>query len=422
MYLNRKLILTLGAVLAACGVAPGMAAPFDVDAATRLWLDTVDGPARARSDAYFEGGAWLIAWGALLTMAVDALILRLRLSALLRDKACAFTQRVWLRDWLTGAGYVAVAMALTLPWQFYTGFVRERQYGLSNQSLADWLGDMAITVGVALAFLPLLVVFVYSAIRRFPRYWWLAGGVVYTGLMAGLMLVAPVFINSLFNTYAELPQGPLRERIEAMAEAHGVSADHILVYDASRQTSRISANVSGLGPTIRISLNDNLLERTSEAEIMSVMAHELGHYVLGHSWRLSLGFGILASVALFFAGRIARRLVSRFGARTGVSGLDDPASLPMLGIGIAVVSLLATPFENLLVRWNESDADAFGLEVAREPDGFARVSMRLAEYRKLEPSRLEEWLFFDHPSGATRVRMAMEWKARNMGQETAPHP
>lgn len=422
MYLNRNRILTLVALVAACWAVPAIAAGFDIERATRLWLDTVDGPARARSDAYFEGGTWLILWGALITMAADALILRLRLSALLRDRAFAFTQRVWLRDWLTGAGYVAVAMSLLLPWQFYTGFLRERQYGLSNQSFADWLGDTAITVGVALAFLPLLVVFVYSAIRRFPRYWWLAGGVVYTGLMAGLMLVAPVFISPLFNTYAELPQGPLRDRIEAMAEAHGVPADHILVYDASRQTSRISANVSGLGPTIRISLNDNLLERTSEAEIMAVMAHELGHYVLGHSWRLSLGFGILASVALFFAGRIARRLVIRFGPRAGVNGLDDPASLPMLGIGIAVVSLLATPFENLLVRWNESDADAFGLEAAREPDGFARVSMRLAEYRKLEPSRLEEWLFFDHPSGATRVRMAMEWKARNMAQVAEPQP
>ena len=212
MYLNRKLILTLGALLAAFWTVPGLATAFDVEQATRLWLNTVDGPARARSDAYFEGGTWLVAWGALITMAVDALILRLRLSALLRDKAFAFTQRVWLRDWLTGASYVAVAMALTLPWQFYTGFVREQHYGLSNQSLADWLGDMAIAVGVALAFLPLLVVFVYSAIRRFPRYWWLAGGVVYTGLMAGLMLVTPVFINHLFNTYAELPQGPLRER------------------------------------------------------------------------------------------------------------------------------------------------------------------------------------------------------------------
>lgn len=422
MYLNRKLILCMAGLLSAGWAVPAMAAPFDVEAATRLWLDTVDGPARARSDAYFEGRTWLIAWGALLTMAVDALILRLRLSALLRDHAFAFTRRVWLRDWLTGAGYVAVAMALMLPWQFYTGFVRERHYGLSNQSLADWLGDMAITVGVALAFLPLLIVFVYSAIRRFARYWWLAGGVVYTGLMAGLMLLAPVFINPLLNTYSELPEGPLRERIEAMAEAHGVPADHILVYDASHQTNRISANVSGLGPTIRISLNDNLLERTSEAEIMAVMGHELGHYVLDHPWRLSLGFGLLAAVALFFAGRIARRLVARFGPRAGVNGLADPASLPMLGIGIAVVSLLATPFENLLVRWNESAADAFGLEAAREPDGFARVSMRLAEYRKLEPSRLEEWLFHDHPSGATRVRMAMEWKAKNMTTTAVPQP
>ncbi|HMP57624.1 MAG TPA: M48 family metalloprotease, partial [Novosphingobium sp.] len=300
--------------------APAMASPFDVEQASRLWLDSVGGAARARSDAYFEGGYWLLLWGALFTIAVDALILRLRLTVWLRDWASARTRRVWLQDWLTGAGYVAFAMVLTLPWQFYTGFLREWQYGLSNQSVPGWLAEAAAAIALALAVLPLLVVFVYSAIRRFPRYWWLAGGIVYTGVMAGLMLVAPVFINPLLNTYSELPEGTLREKIEAMAADHGVPADHILVYDASRQTSRISANVSGLGPTVRISLNDNLLERTSEAEVLSVMGHELGHYVMGHSLRLSLGFGLLAGGGPFFAGRNSKRLSPPFGPRAGVPG------------------------------------------------------------------------------------------------------
>lgn len=401
-------------LLAALVPMPALAAGFDVEQATRSWLDTIGGAARARSDSYFEGGYGLLLAGALITIAVDVMILRLRLSADFRDRAARLTNHPWLRDWLTGLFYVVVAGLLLLPWQIYTEFTRERQYGLLNQSFAAWLGDAAITLGVALAFLPVLIAFVYAAIRRFPRYWWLVGGGIYTGLMAVLMLVAPVFISPLFNTYTELPDGPVRDRIVAMARAHGVPADHILVYDASRQTNRISANVSGMGPTIRISLNDNLLERTSEAEIAAVMGHELGHYVMGHSWRLALGFGLLTGVVLFLAGRIAQQLAARFGQRAGVHGLADAASVPMLGIGIAVVSLAATPAENLLVRWNESAADVFGLEAAREPDGFARVAMRLSEYRKLEPSRLEELLFFDHPSGATRVRMAMEWKARNM--------
>ena len=94
--------------------------------------------------------------------------------------------------------------------------------------------------------------------------------------------------------------------------------------------------------------------------------------------------------------------------------LGDPASLPVLAICLGVWMFLMTPATNSLIRWAESHADAFGLQSAKEPDGFARVAMRLSEYRKIEPGPVEEFLFFDHPSGATRVRMAMEWKAKNV--------
>ncbi|HVR89936.1 MAG TPA: M48 family metalloprotease [Novosphingobium sp.] len=103
-------------------------------------------------------------------------------------------------------------------------------------------------------------------------------------------------------------------------------------------------------------------------------------------------------------------LIARYGARWGVRDLADPASLPVLGILIALFGLLATPLTNSLIRHNESAADAFGLNAAREPDGFALTAMKLSEYRKIEPGPIEEMLFYDHPSGATRVRMSMQWK------------
>lgn len=399
--------------------AHAQAAGFDAEAASRAYLDLVQGPARVRSDAYFEGGYWLILWGALASVAVDALILRLRFAAHIRNRVRAITARPWLVTWLTGLGYVVVASLLYLPWRIYAGFVREKEYGLINQGFGAWLGETGISLLVSALMLSVLIVLVYAAILRWPRLWWVAGAGATTAVMAVTMLVAPVYIQPLFNTYSEMPAGPLRERIVAMAQAHGVPAEHIYVFDASRQSNRISANVSGLGPTIRISLNDNLLNRTSEAEVVAVMGHELGHYVMGHSWRITVGMGLLAGVMLWLAGKIALVLVARFGARCGVTGFADPASMPFLSIGITVVGLLATPVSNLLIRSNESAADRFGLEAAREPDGFARVSMRLAEYRKIEPGRLEEFLFHDHPSGATRVRMAMDWKRRHLAE--MPH-
>jgi STE24 endopeptidase len=191
------------------------------------------------------------------------------------------------------------------------------------------------------------------------------------------------------------------------------------VFDQSRQHNRISANVSGLGPTIRISLNDNLLNRTSPAEVKAVMGHELGHYVLGHITRLLVVFALIILVGFFLIWWLAPRILARRGERWGVRDVADPASAPLLTAIFTLYMLVATPIVNTLIRVNESEADAFGLDVAREPDGFAAIAMKLSEYRKIEPSALEEAIFFDHPSGRTRVRMAMEWKARHLG-ELAP--
>ena len=237
-----------------------------------------------------------------------------------------------------------------------------------------------------------------------------------------MIVVAPVYIAPLFNTYTEMEQGPLRDRIEAVAAKYDIPAEHIYVFDASKQTKRISANVSGLGPTIRISLNDNLLNRTSEPEVLAVMGHEMGHYVLGHVWFDSIGLILIFGLGFFLIARIAPRLIARYGERWGVRDLADPASLPVLSALLSVYMLIATPATNTLIRTAESQADSFGLDAAQEPDGFAMTAMRLSEYRKIEPGPVEEFLFFDHPSGETRVRMAMQWKKDHVPNAQIVHP
>ena len=400
------------------------AAAFDVDHATRAWLDTLQGPARAKSDAYFEGKYWLVLWGALAAILSDLLVLRLRLTVQLRNLAQRQFKRPFGITWFTALGYVLVGWIITLPWLVYTDFVREDHYGLMNQSFGAWFSDQLKSLGVALVIAPLVVIAIYAVIRRFPRRWW----VLATGLMAGFfflgMALAPVYIAPLFNTYTEMPAGPLRDRIVAMAQSRGIPADHIYVFDASKQSKRISANVSGIGPTIRISLNDNLLNRSTPQEVAAVMGHEMGHYKLHHVWWGLLFMTGLFGLVFFLSSRIAPALIARHGAGWGIDRLDDPASLPVLGILLSIFGLVLTPVTNTLVRVNESQADAFGLEVAREPDGFAATAMKLSEYRKIEPNALEEALFFDHPSGATRVRMAMQWKKDNVpnAQMVVPPP
>ena len=410
----RHKYLPLAAPIAALALiilpSAAHAANFDVETATRAWLDSLQGPARAKSDAYFEGGYWLILWGTLISVLIDGLLLKFGLSAQFRNLGERLFKRAAGVTWITALGYSLAGWLVTLPWSIYRDFVREGQYGLMNQNFVAWFVDTLKSVGIELVIFPLLAMAVYAVIRRFPKNWWLLATGVISAFLAFGMLLSPVYIAPLFNKYAELPAGPVRDRIVAMAQAKQIPSEHIYIFDASKQTKRISANVSGIGPTIRISLNDNLLNRSSEAEIAAVMGHEMGHYVLNHVWWGLLFLSLLAASILFLVSRIAPVLIARYGTRWRVRDVSDPASMPVLGIVIAVFSLLATPLTKTLIRVDESQADAFGLATAQEPDAFASIAMKLSEYRKIEPGPIEEALFFDHPSGATRVRMSMQWK------------
>jgi STE24 endopeptidase len=392
------------------------AVPFDVEAATRAYLDTLQGAARERSDSYFEGGYWLLLWGTLVSSVALWAILHFGWSAAWSRWAGRATGRRWLQPILYAFPFLIVSSLLVLPWTIYTGFFRERQYGLMNLSLGGWLGEQAIMLAISTLMVAVVLGIVYAVIRKAPRSWWLWGSGAVVAFLAFSILIAPVFVSPLFNEYRPMEAGPLRDQILTMARAHDVPADNVYVFDQSKQHNRISANVSGLGPTIRISLNDNLLNRGSTAEVKAVMGHELGHYVLGHVWKLLIGFGLVMVVGFLLLKWLTPRLLARFGDRWGVRDVADPASAPLLFLIFGLYMLAATPVTNSLVRTVESEADAFGLDSAREPDGFASTAMKLSEYRKIEPSPLEEVLFFDHPSGRSRVRMAMEWKARHLAE------
>lgn len=426
MGIKRKALAAMCMVGLVLGMAPTLAhaAGFDVNHATQAWLATLRAPARARSDAYFEGRTWITLWGTVVSLLTCWLLLRSRLLPKVRDGMQRRGWRPWLAIMACAFVFLLADELLSLPWSLYADYWREAQYGLMNQSLGAWLGDAAISFVLTATAGSVFLLIIYAVIRKYPRHWWLIGTGVSAAGIALLVLVTPVFIVPLFNTSTELPAGPVRDRIVAMAKANGVPAEHIYLVDASRQSDRISANVSGLGPTIRISLNDNLLRKATPAETAAVMGHELGHYVLGHVWKLIVIMTLLVGALLWLASRIAPPLIRFGGQRWGVRNLGDPASLPVLSAVLAVLVLLATLAINTLIRTQENEADAFGLDAAREPDGFAGAAMKLATYRKIAPGELEEALFFDHPSGETRVRRSMQWKKDHVrnAQELTPPP
>ena len=385
---------------------------FDPELATQAYMATLKGAARAKSDAYFEGGYWLILAEFLVTLVANLIVLRLgwaaRLSRWARSKAGPL-----LAAFLFAVPYLLLITIITAPYVLYTDFFREHAYGLSNQSFAEWGGEQLIFIAVDTLLAALLWMGVHAAIRRFPRNWWLGGAGLTIVVMMVTITLAPVYLDPLFNDYKPLPDGPVKTEVLKLARANGVPADNVYLVDASRQSDRISANVKGLFGTTRIALNDNLMKQDIH-EIRSVMAHELGHYVLNHMWKLIITVALLIAVSLALVAVGTPWLLARFGGRWGIEGMADPGVLLALTIVISLVFFLGTPITNTMIRVQEQEADVFGLNAARAPDGFARIAMKLSQYRKIEPSPLEEVIFFDHPSGHTRVLTAMRWKAEHL--------
>jgi STE24 endopeptidase len=391
-------------------------AVFDVEAATRAYLATVSGAARARSDAYFEGGYWLILWGALVSIGVAYLFLRMGWAARLSAWAQRLTGgRLFLATLLFVLAFTALTTLIELPWAAYTGYFREHQYGMSNQSLGEWLVETLKGAAIGIPLTALAVAALFIGVRRAPTRWWAYGAAGTAVFMAFAIAAAPVLVEPLFNDYKPMAASPLQAGILSMARANGVPADNVLVVDASKQTKRISANVAGLGSTTRVALNDNLLATNDGGGVLSVMGHELGHYVLGHIVVLILAFTVLITLAFLIIGIAVPALIRR-NPSWGITDIGDPGAFAVWTIVFVLFFLFTTPVTNSLIRFNETQADIFGLNAARAPDGFARMALRLGAYRKLEPSAFEEAVFYDHPSGATRIRMAMQWKSEHLNE------
>ncbi|WP_420140667.1 M48 family metallopeptidase [Sphingomonas sp.] len=396
-------------------------ARFDPASATATYLAMLSPEAHQRAIDYTRGGYWMLLWGVLVTCLAAWLVLRSGMLVRLRDRLNRNGPRPNRTALLVAAAALLAVRLIELPWSIYADWWRERSYGLSSQSFAGWIGDEAKELPISLVMTSLFFLAFYALIRRAPRSWWVwASGVALAGI-GFMVVIGPIFIEPIFNTYTPAPAGPMRDRVVALAEAAHVPHDKIYIFDGSRQSDRYTANVSGLFGTARIAMSDTMFKQGADtAEVIGVVGHEMGHYARHHIFWTLLVLSLLTIAGLWLSARLFPWLARRLPGAERVRGIADPAGLPLFFILFNLLALLGTPALNTLTRVTESDADIFSLRYAHEPDGMAKALVKTIAYRASSPTQVEEWLFYDHPSVERRVRRAMDWKAAHPDGTGAP--
>jgi STE24 endopeptidase len=392
---------------------------FDATAATNAYLAQIPADKTARSNAYFEGGYWMILWDFLYGAVVALVLLNLRWSARMRDLSERVTRFKPLHTFVYWLQYLVLTTILVFPLTVYEDYFREHKYGLATQTFGPWMGDQMKGLGVNLVLGGLLAMLLFGIVRRLPRTWWIWGAVVTTLFLIFTALIAPVYIVPIFNKVTRLDDPKIVDPILSMARANGIPAKDVYEIDASRQTTRMSANVSGFANTMRITLNDNLLRRGSPEEIQAVMGHEMGHYVMNHVYKDIMFFLIVIVLAFAYLRWALDWTLRHWGEKWQIRGVGDTAVLPLVVLLVSIFGFVITPVMNTFTRTEEYEADMYGVNTSRQPDGFAQGAIHLGEYRKMNPGSIEEWIFFDHPSGRNRIYAAMRWKAENLNLFTS---
>lgn len=377
-----------------------------VEAATARYIDSLGPAALQKAHDYTVGKEWMLLWSLIVAAIVTWLIVKS--GVLDRIEARFAERRRNLKAFLIGVTYFLVSTVLTLPWTLYAGYFREKSYGRTSQPLGDFLGQFALSTLISSLIGALFMMAVYWLIRRTGKRWWIWSGALTAVAFSFIILLAPVLIEPLFNKYEPVPPGQVRDAVVSMAQRAGIPPDKVYMFNGSRQSNNFTANAGGVGSTARVAISDVALKNASLDEVRAVTGHEIGHYVLKHTW-LGILFYTIAAVILFW---IADRTFPWFARRFGSSAkLPEPRGVPVLLFMVSLFGLLTLPIFNTFARMIETDADAYSLRTENRPDALATALVKTAEYRYPRPGKVEEIIFYDHPSVERRVHAAMEWKA-----------
>lgn len=316
----------------------------------------------------------------------------------------------WVRTWAEGNYAVLLGFAATLgllntvvavPFGFYTGFILEHRYNLSNQSIRRWAWERLKGMLVSLPLVLVIVIVLYYCLTTYGGLWWLPVGIVLTLLSVILARLAPVLIMPLFYKFTPLPDGSLKERLIHLCSDTGLKIEGVFSFNMSKNTKKANAGFTGIGKSRRIILGDTLVNEFTADEIETVFAHELGHYTHHH-----ITIGIITGVVSTFAGLFITAQLYAWSAKLlGFNSVTEIAALPLLSLWLTLFGLVTGPPGNMLSRRHERQADAYAVRKSGNGAAFISALQKLARMNLAdpEPHPVVEFLFYSHPPIPKRI-------------------
>ncbi len=374
--------------------------------------------ASEQATRYYTSGnrVWLV--DTLLSLLVPALFLFTGWSARIRDLA----RRLGRKWFFTVALYVVLfslaSFVIGLPWAYYTEFVRQHAYGLSNQTLDKWVSDTLKSLLIGLLMGALFTWVPFLLLKKSPRRWWLYTAALVIPFIVLLLLVTPVWIEPLFNTFGPMKDKSLESAILSLAERAGIEGSRVFEVDKSIDTKAVNAYVTGFGQTKRIVLWDTTIAKLDRRQLLFVMGHEMGHYVLGHVWKTIGVASLLVLVTLWIAHRSAGWFIARWRARFGFDALADVAALPLLLLLANGFSLVVSPALMAYTRHQEHESDRFGLEITRDNRAAATafVTLQTENLGNPRPGLLYKLWRSSHPPLGERIDFCNDYRPWESGR------
>jgi len=335
------------------------------------------------------------------------LFLFLGLSAFFRRQIEKITKKRFWVVFFYALVLIILAFIIGLPSSYY-GFHLEQKYQLSNQNFFQWFGEQLKGLLVMFIIGVIVIEGVYLALKKAPRTWWIYVSIVFVFFMVLLINLAPVLIMPLFNVYTPLPQGEIRDKLIALSDKAGVKVEGIYEMDMSKQTKKANAMFTGIGNTKRIVLGDNMIKEYTPDEIEVVIAHEMGHNILQHIWKIIALMSFISAIGFLIIHLTMGKIINRYKARLKIEEPADIASLPLFMLIFVLFGLITLPVSPTYSRYLEHQADKYALELTCKPDAFISAMNKLA-YQNLSdpnPSPVIEFLLYDHPPASKRIKFA----------------